>query len=153
MAQNYVPLVTKGKQLPKRKQLPKSKQMAKKTKAPTEKDCLAMMLSVRDALDVISGKWKILILISVIYGNKRFREIERSIPNISSKVLAKELKDLEDHQLIKRTVYDDSPVLVEYTATDYSNSVSEVIIALYNWGKNHRVKIMGKPASLRPRTT
>ncbi|MBS1595772.1 MAG: helix-turn-helix transcriptional regulator [Bacteroidetes bacterium] len=118
--------------------------MAKKTKAPTEKDCLAMMLSVRDALDVISGKWKILILISVIYGNKRFREIERSIPNISSKVLAKELKDLEDRQLIKRTVYDDSPVLVEYTATDYSNSVSEVIIALYNWGQNHRMKIMGK---------
>lgn len=139
MAQNYLALLTKGKQLP------KSKQMAKKIKPPTEKDCLAMMLSVRDALDVISGKWKILILISVIYGNKRFREIERSIPKISSKVLAKELKDLEDHQLIKRTVYDDSPVLVEYTATDYSNSVSEVIIALYNWGKNHRMKIIGKP--------
>lgn len=103
-----------------------------------------MMLSVRDALDVISGKWKILILISIIYGNKRFREIERSIPKISSKVLAKELKDLEDHQLIKRTVYDESPVLVEYTATDYSNSVSEVILALYNWGQNHRNKIIGK---------
>lgn len=46
-------------------------------------------------------------------GNKRFREIERSIPEISSKVLAKELKDLEDHQFTKRTVYDSSPVLLE----------------------------------------
>lgn len=52
-------------------------------------------------------------------GNKRFREIERSIPKISSRVLAKELKGLEDHQLIKRTVYDSSPVLIEYTTTDY----------------------------------
>ncbi len=117
--------------------------MAKQLAKPSEKDCLAMMLSVRDALDVISGKWKILILISIIYGNKRFREIERSIPKISSKVLAKELKDLEDHQLIKRTVYDQSSVLVEYTPTDYSDSVSEVIIALYNWGQNHRKKIIG----------
>lgn len=101
------------------------------------------MLTVRDALEVISGKWKILILISITYGNKRFREIERSIPKISSKVLAKELKDLEDHKLIKRTVYDESPVLVEYTATDYVNSLKEVIKALHKWGQNHRKKIIG----------
>ena len=79
-----------------------------------------------------------------MYGNKRFGEIERSIPKISSKVLAKELKDLEDHKLIKRTVYDESPVLVEYTATDYINSLKEVIEALHKWGQNHRKKIIGK---------
>ena len=75
----------------------------------------------------------------------RFREIERSIPKITSKVLAKELKDLEEHQLIKRTVYDESPVLVEYTTTPYSSSLSEVIKALRDWGVNHRKKIFGKP--------
>jgi DNA-binding HxlR family transcriptional regulator len=78
-------------------------------------ECTGALLPIRDSLDVISSKWKLQIIISLKHGNKRFREIERSIPKISSKVLAKELKDLEEHQLIKRTVYDDFPVLVEYT--------------------------------------
>lgn len=110
----------------------------------TQTDCLARMLTVRDALDVISGKWKVLIIISIMSGNKRFREIERSIPKISSKVLAKELKDLEEHQLIKRTVYDESPVLVEYTATDYVFTLEKVIEELHHWGLNHRKKILGQ---------
>ncbi|WP_312365684.1 MULTISPECIES: helix-turn-helix domain-containing protein [unclassified Sphingobacterium] len=110
----------------------------------TESDCMARMLTVRDTLDVISGKWKILIIISIMSGHKRFREIERSIPKISSKVLAKELKDLEEHQLVKRTVYDESPVLVEYTATDYVFTLQKVIEELHNWGVNHRKKILGK---------
>ena len=105
---------------------------------------MAVMLTVRDALDVISGKWKLLILISIMFGNKRFKEIERSIPKISSKVLAKELKELEVHKLIKRTVYDELPVLVEYTPTDYVFSLKEVIEALHNWGLNHRKKMIKK---------
>jgi DNA-binding HxlR family transcriptional regulator len=102
------------------------------------------MMPVRDALDVISGKWKLQIIISIQSGNKRFREIERSIPKITSKVLAKELKDLEEHQLIKRTVYDESPVLVEYTPMPYAETLQDVIIALQKWGLNHRKKILGK---------
>jgi DNA-binding HxlR family transcriptional regulator len=108
------------------------------------KECSSAMMPVRDALDVISGKWKLQIIISISSGNKRFREIERSVPKITSKVLAKELKDLEEHQLIKRTVYDESPVLVEYTPTTYSDSLQEVIAALRKWGMNHRKKIIGK---------
>jgi DNA-binding HxlR family transcriptional regulator len=107
-------------------------------------ECSSLMLPVRDALDVISGKWKLVILISISAGNKRFREIERSVPRINSKVLAKELKDLEEHKLIKRTVYDDSPVLVEYTLLPYAESLGEVIKALSDWGINHRKYIYGK---------
>ncbi|MBS1623057.1 MAG: helix-turn-helix transcriptional regulator [Bacteroidetes bacterium] len=123
--------------------------MKKTIETDYKKDCTARMLTVRDALDVISGKWKILILISLMAGNRRFREIERSIPKISSKVLAKELKDLEDHQLIKRTVYDSSPVLVEYTATDYVFSLKDVIDALHHWGLNHRKRILERSSSVR----
>ena len=118
--------------------------MTKEFPVSTQTECLARMLTVRDALDVISGKWKVLIIISIMSGNKRFREIERSIPKISSKVLAKELKDLEEHQLIKRTVYDKSPGLVEYSATDYVVTPEKVIEELHNWGLNHRKKILGK---------
>ena len=113
-------------------------------KKASHTECSSSMLPVRDALDVISGKWKLMILISISSGNRRFREIERSIPKITSKVLAKELKDLEEHKLIKRTVYDASPVIVEYTATPYSASLGKVIKELHNWGVNHRKKVFGK---------
>lgn len=110
----------------------------------SHKECISALIPVRDALDVVSGKWKLQIIISISSGNKRFREIERSIPKISSKVLAKELKDLEEHELIKRTVYDDAPVLVEYTVMPYADTLDAVIAALHEWGTNHRKKILKK---------
>ncbi len=110
----------------------------------SHKECTSALMAVRDALDVVSGKWKLQIIISIRTGNHRFREIERSIPKISSKVLAKELKDLEEHELIRRTVYDNSPVLVEYTVLPYSDTLDGVINALYDWGIEHRKKILKK---------
>jgi DNA-binding HxlR family transcriptional regulator len=107
-------------------------------------ECSSMMMPVRDALDVISGKWKLMVLISILAGNKRFREIERSILKINSKVLAKELKDLEENKLIKRTVYDSSPVLIEYTLLPYAESLGDVIKALSDWRVNHRKYIRGE---------
>jgi DNA-binding HxlR family transcriptional regulator len=107
-------------------------------------ECSSMMMPVRDTLDVISGKWKLMILISISAGNKRFREIERSIPKINSKVLAKELKYLEENKLIKRTVFDDYPVLIEYTLLPYAESLGDVIKALSDWGINHRKYIHGE---------
>lgn len=106
--------------------------------------CVSALVPVRDTLDVISGKWKLLILISVGSGNNRFREIQRSIPNITAKVLSKELKELEQNNLIERAVYDTSPVLVEYTTTSHGKSLENVVNALYEWGVHHRKKIFGK---------
>jgi DNA-binding HxlR family transcriptional regulator len=107
-------------------------------------ECASSLGPVRDALDFISGKWKLPILISISEGNHRFREIERSIPKINSKVLAKELKDLEEHKLIRRTVIDNPPVVIEYSLLPYAESLGEVIKSLRNWGINHRIKIQGK---------
>ncbi len=107
-------------------------------------DCSKIILPIRDTLDVINGKWKILIIIAIKHGNKRFGEIERSIPKITSKVLAKELKDLEEHKLIKRTVYDDYPVSIEYTVTDYSETLGNLIKEMMLWGIQHRKKMIGK---------
>jgi len=108
------------------------------------KECSGELMPIRDALDVINGKWKLQIIIAVAHGNKRFREIERSIPKITSKVLAKELKDLEQHGLIQRTVYDEFPVLVEYSLLPYAKTLKDVIDSLHKWGVNHRKKIIGK---------
>lgn len=104
--------------------------------------CTGALLPIRDALEVLSGKWKLQIIIAISAGNIRFREIERAVVGITSKVLTKELKDLEEHQLIKRTVYTGIPVLVEYTLEEYAESLDKVIGALNDWGIGHRTKLM-----------
>ncbi|RTQ45389.1 transcriptional regulator [Hymenobacter gummosus] len=107
--------------------------------------CLAQVQPIRDALEVVGGKWKVLVLTSIMQGSRRFREIETSIPKLNPKVLAKELKDLEEHQLIRRTVYeDDYPVRIEYTATEYAYTLKQVMLELHAWGENHRRKVFGK---------
>ena len=108
------------------------------------KDCMSVLVPVRDTLDVIGGKWKLFILISVWEGNKYFREIERSIPKLSTKVLAKELKDLEANKLISRKVVDDYPVRIEYTVTKHTKTLQNVIETLRDWGLHHRKEILGK---------
>lgn len=113
-------------------------------KKKEHKECLSALVPVKDTLDVIGGKWKILILISVWEGNRHFREIERSIPKLSTKVLAKELKDMEANKLVIRTVVNGFPVRTEYTPTEYSKTLQKVINELRNWGVNHRKEIFGK---------
>lgn len=103
--------------------------------------CLETLKPVRDTLDVINGKWKLPILISIMVGNSRFTDIESSIPGISAKVLTKELKDLEINQLITRTVIEDYPVKIVYKTTQHADTLVPIIEALKHWGINHRHKL------------
>jgi DNA-binding HxlR family transcriptional regulator len=102
--------------------------------------------AVRDALEVLSGKWKLQILIAVLDGTKRFKEISREIEGISDRMLSKELKELESHQLVKRKLYDSFPPVVEYSATSHTHSLDTVIYALKEWGHLHREKVIGIPS-------
>lgn len=110
----------------------------------TSKQCQAHLLPVRDALEFLSGKWKLPIIVSLSFGNKRFREMANEIDGITDKMLSKELRDLEQNQLVKRTVYDSVPVKVEYSLTDYGSSLDNVVDALRTWGVQHRKRIMRK---------
>jgi len=99
--------------------------------------------AVRDALEVLSGKWKLQILIAILNGTKRFKEISGEIEGISDRMLSKELKELETHQLVTRKVYETFPPVVEYSATPHTHSLDTVIYALKDWGYLHREKIIG----------
>lgn len=107
-------------------------------------NCLQVVKPVRDTLDVINGKWKLPIIISVSMGNERFTDIQESIPGISPKVLAKELKQLEENKLIRRTVIGDYPVKISYTAEPYASTLTPIIHAMTDWGLKHRKKIFGE---------
>lgn len=102
------------------------------------KECNARQIPVRDALDILSGKWKIPIIVALIFGNYRFRELHRQIEGITTKMLSKELKELEMNYLIKRTVFDTTPVSVEYSITEHGKSIKPIVDELYTWGKFHR---------------
>ena len=115
-----------------------------KVKERTHGTCTQMILPVRDALDILSGKWKLPIIISLSFGNKRFTQIAKEIPGITDRMLSKELRDLEMNQLVKRTVYDSVPVTVEYSMTSYGRSLDKVIEELAKWGMQHRKRILGK---------
>lgn len=115
-----------------------------KTAQRDHKQCMGMLLPVRDALDFLSGKWKLPIIISLSFGNKRFKELAADVQGITDKMLSKELRDLEQNQLVKRTVYDSVPVRVEYSLTDYGSSLDKVIVELRTWGVQHRKRIMKK---------
>lgn len=101
------------------------------------------LLAVKDALEVLSGKWKLPILIALLNGAKRFKEIAREVDGISDRMLSKELKELESHQLLTRKIIDAFPPVVEYETTPHTQSLHTVIGALKDWGYFHRGKIIG----------
>lgn len=111
-------------------------------KLPTK--CSQYVLPIRDTLDLLSGKWKLPILGALMFGKKRFNELDREIPKITPRMLSKELRDLEMNQLVIRKVYDTKPVTVEYELTDYGQSLDKVLDALRDWGIGHRKRILGQ---------
>jgi DNA-binding HxlR family transcriptional regulator len=101
------------------------------------------ILGIRDAIEVLSGKWKVQIIGTLLFGGKkRFMDLLREVDGIAAKMLSKELQDLETHQLVKRTVMETKPITVEYEITEYGKSLEPVIISIADWGFGHRRKIM-----------
>lgn len=109
----------------------------------TREGCPENILAIKDALDALEGRWKLLIMVALVNGNKRFKEIAREI-GITDKMLSKELKTLETYKLIKRHVYDTFPPTVEYSITAHGKSLDNVLESLSNWGKQHRKEVIGK---------
>jgi len=99
---------------------------------------IQFVLAVNDTLNVISGKWKLPIIGTLLFGKKRFTEIQRNISKITPRMLSKELKDLEMNGIVKRTVYDTIPVSVEYELTESAKSLGEVLDKMLEWGLQHR---------------
>lgn len=90
---------------------------------------------VEAALELIGGKWKGVVLFHLLGGTKRFNELRHLIPSVTQRMLTKQLRELEQNDLIKRKVYPVVPPKVEYSLTDTGRSLEEVLLALRAWGK------------------
>ncbi|KIA88942.1 HxlR family transcriptional regulator [Pedobacter kyungheensis] len=102
------------------------------------------ILAVNDTINVINGKWKAAIISSLFFGKKRYGEIEKDIPKINSRMLSKELRDLEANGIVVRKVYDTIPVGVEYELTESGHAFRKVLDVMLEWGLEHRKNVIGK---------
>ncbi|OKJ15941.1 winged helix-turn-helix transcriptional regulator [Kitasatospora sp. CB01950] len=87
------------------------------------------------ALDVVSGKWKGLILWELAtHGVRRFAELRRALPGVSEKMLTQHLRELEEDGLVNRKVYAEVPPRVEYSPTEQGRTLNEALRPLGAWG-------------------
>ncbi|SHG28558.1 winged helix-turn-helix transcriptional regulator [Ornithinibacillus halophilus] len=93
---------------------------------------------VEDALGILVGKWKPIILLNLLKsGTQRFSELKRSMPGITQKMLTKQLRELEEEDIVERTVYPQVPPKVEYSITEYGKSLQPILEAMHEWGTKH----------------
>jgi DNA-binding HxlR family transcriptional regulator len=96
----------------------------------SEKTC-----SLKEVLDIIGGKWAMPMIYILSKGKMRFKELERSVEGINTRMLVKELKNMEANGIITREVFATVPPTVEYTLTSKGQKLMPSIVSLHNWGQ------------------
>jgi DNA-binding HxlR family transcriptional regulator len=94
--------------------------------------------------DMISGKWKIMILWYLSYSTLRFSDIQRKLPNVAQKVLSRQLKSLEEDNLIHREVYPVVPPKVEYSLTDVGKRLIPILETMHKFGAEYLTEGLNK---------
>ena len=100
--------------------------------------------SLRRALTMISGKWKLEILWLLYHRTHRFGELQKTITGVSQHVLTRQLRELEADGLITRKVFAEVPPRVEYTMTDATRELEPTIKSLMAWWDNHGSNTRGQ---------
>lgn len=95
---------------------------------------------VETSIDVLAGKWKILILWYLKSEKKRFSELQRLLPRATQKMLIQKLRELEKDGIVHREVYPVVPPKVEYSLTEYGKTLEPILKQLYKWGDIHKSK-------------
>ena len=100
-------------------------------------NCTNINCPVDTTLDMIGGKYKALILWHLMDHTLRFGELRKLIPQATPKMLTQQLRELEEDNLIIRTVYPVVPPKVEYALSELGNSIRPILEAMYNWGTDY----------------
>lgn len=92
---------------------------------------------VERTLEVIGGRWKVLILRELFQGVRRFGQLHRALHGITQKMLTQQLREMEEDGIIHREVYLQVPPKVEYSLTPLGESLKPIIDAMHEWGVRH----------------
>jgi DNA-binding HxlR family transcriptional regulator len=99
---------------------------------------------VEEALRMLEGRWKFLILFQLFGGQvRRFSDLERAIPAVTQKMLAQQLRQLERDGIVHRTVYPVIPPKVEYRLTPWGQSLCPVLDAILKWAAARERTVVG----------
>ena len=90
---------------------------------------------VEVTLEVIAGRWKILIIHQLLEGTKRFNQLQRELGGITHRTLTKQLREMEERGLLKRKDYREIPPRVEYSLSPIGRSLERVLLAMHKWGE------------------
>ncbi|PWV46490.1 helix-turn-helix domain-containing protein [Chitinophaga sp. S165] len=119
--------------------------MKKQSVLNTTQVCKVRIQAIKDAMEILSGKWKFHILGTLLQGDKlRFMDLLREVEGIAPKMLSKELQDMEVNQLISRNVCNTKPITVEYEITEYGKTLKPIIDEIANWGIAYRTSMFKK---------
>ncbi|GAA4787096.1 hypothetical protein GCM10023231_14040 [Olivibacter ginsenosidimutans] len=102
-------------------------------KIGNEKHFATELITMNEVLKTIGGKWKLKLILALTHGDKRFNELKTFVIGISPRALSKELKELERDGLVKRLVYDEPVLLVNYQLTEIAWKLNGVIRELTSW--------------------
>lgn len=116
--------------------------MNRKTEASRISDGLphGNCCAVSTTLDVIGGKWKVLILYHLSGQTLRFNELQRLLPAVTQRMLTLQLRELAADGIVHRKVYPQVPPKVEYSLTDFGRTLLPVIQAMHEWGERYAVQ-------------
>jgi len=103
---------------------------------------------VKKALDILGGKWKMLIIYQIGDEVRRYGELRKLIPNISEKMLIQELKSLVEHDILNKKSYNEIPPKVEYTLTDKGKRVLPIIGQMKTFGMEYVVNKLLRPTKV-----
>ena len=92
---------------------------------------------IQKTLQLIGGKWKLVILFNLQNGPKRFGELKRDLSPITQQMLTKELRDLEKNNFIHRKVFEIIPPKVEYSLDELGRSSLPILNSLYHWDEEN----------------
>ncbi len=95
--------------------------------------------TLNDVLVVLGGKWAMPIIYTLRNGTMRFKELERNVSNINTRMLVKELKNMEANGILTRKVHASVPPMVEYTLTLKGEKLIPIIVEMLKWGDEYRV--------------
>ena len=101
----------------------------------TENSKKYLQCPLTNAMNVIGGKWKIVILGHLLKKEKRFGELNRAIQGVTQKMLTQQLRELEKDGIVHREIYKEIPPKVEYSLTDFGRSLEPIVNQLWAFGE------------------
>jgi DNA-binding HxlR family transcriptional regulator len=115
-----------------------TKKISENTREPLCEDIAGKGCGLKKVIDIVGGKWKIMILCVIDYNEiARYGELRRAVHGITNTMLATSLKELETDGLVERKQYDEMPVRVEYNLTDKTKSLIPILLELKKWGEDN----------------